>query len=452
MSSHPYDYDLFVIGAGSGGVRAARMAANMGVRTAVAEDGRLGGTCVNIGCVPKKLFVYASHFSDNFADAPGFGWSVGETSFDWPTLIANKDREIDRLNAVYGNLLDQSGVTLLPARASFVDAHTLRVGDTTVTADKILIATGGRPVVPELPGREHAIVSDHAFYLDELPDRIVINGGGYIAVEFAGIFHGLGVEVTQLYRGPMFLRGFDDDLRHHLADAMRNRGIDLRFDTNIERIEKGGDRFTASLTDGSTIDAGQIMYATGRAPNTVGLGLDDIGIELSKNGAVVVDQYSKTNIDHIYAVGDVTDRVALTPVAIHEAAALVRTVFADEPTPVDHHLIPTAVFSQPPMATVGCTEAHAREEHGEVDVYRSTFTPMHNTLSGRAEKMLMKMIVDRASQRVLGIHVLGPDAAEIVQGFAVAVKMGATKAQLDATIGIHPSAAEELVTMRDPVV
>lgn len=452
MSSHSYDYDLFVIGAGSGGVRAARMAANMGVRTAVAEDGRLGGTCVNIGCVPKKLFVYASQFADNFADAPGFGWSVGETSFDWSTLIANKDREIDRLNAVYGNLLDQSGVTLLPARANFIDAHTLRVGDTTATADKILIATGGHPVVPELPGREHAIVSDLAFYLDELPDRIVINGGGYIAVEFAGIFHGLGVEVTQLYRGPMFLRGFDDDLRHHLAETMRYRGIDLRFDTNIERIEKSGTGFTASLTDGSTINAGQIMYATGRAPNTTGLGLDDLGLELSKNGAIMVDQYSKTNLDHIYAVGDVTDRVALTPVAIHEAAAFVRTVFADEPTPVDHHLIPTAVFSQPSMATVGCTEAHAREEHGEVDVYRSSFTPMLNTLSGRAEKMLMKMIVDRASQRVLGIHVLGPDAAEIVQGFAVAVKMGATKAQLDATIGIHPSAAEELVTMRDPVV
>jgi len=444
--------DLFVIGAGSGGVRAARTAAAAGARVAVAESHRLGGTCVNVGCVPKKVFVFASSFARQFRDAVGFGWTVGATSFDWPTLRDAKDREIARLNGVYRGLLEGAGVEVVDGRARLLDAHTVVVGERSFTADRILVATGGRPVRPAIPGHELGLVSDDMFHLEELPARIVVVGGGYIAVEFAGILTGLGVEVVQLYRGSMFLRGFDDDVRRALADDMRRHGVDLRFEANVAALEHSGAGVRARLADGTTLETDAVLFATGRLPNTADLGLEDVGVELTANGAIVVDAHSRTTVPGIFAVGDCTDRMALTPVALAEAMAFVRTEFLGDPATVDYAHVPTAVFSQPQIGAVGLTEAEARAVyHDDVEIYRSRFRPMQHTLSGREETSVMKLVVRRSDRLVLGVHVLGGDAAEIVQGFAVAIVCGATKDQLDQTIGIHPTAAEELVTMREPV-
>ncbi|MBC8242496.1 MAG: glutathione-disulfide reductase [Alphaproteobacteria bacterium] len=443
-----YDFDLFVIGAGSGGVRASRIAAGHGARVAVAEEYRYGGTCVIRGCVPKKLFVYASHFSEDFEDAEAFGWSVGKVSFDWSKLVANKDREIDRLNGIYIKLLDGAGVRRYDGRARLLDTHTIEVAGETVSTEHILLATGGTPTMPDVPGIEHAISSNEAFHLETLPEHITIVGGGYIAVEFAGIFNGLGRSVTQLYRSEQILRGFDRDVRDHLAGEIRKKGIDLRTETNVTAIEKTENGYRLSLTNGESLDTGLIMYATGRHPNSGDLGLEAVGVELAKGGAVKVDEWSQTNIANIHAVGDLTDRIALTPVALMEGHAYADTVFGNLPRQPNHQDVPAAVFSQPSVGTVGLTEEQARAEIGEVDIYKSSFTPMKHTLTPSAEKTLMKLIVDAKTDRVLGCHVVGPDAAEMVQGIGIALKCNATKAQFDATVGIHPSAAEELVTMR----
>ena len=442
------DFDLFVIGGGSGGVRAARVAASLGARVALAEDRYLGGTCVNVGCIPKKLFVYASHFADDFEDAAGFGWTVPQRRFDWAKLIANKDLEIARLQGVYRTLLTNSGVEVLDGRATFVDPHTVAVGERFFRAANILVATGGWPKLPEIRGIENAITSNEAFQLAELPRRAAVVGGGYIAVEFAGIFHGLGVETSLVHRGPLFLRGFDEDVRETLAADMRERGVGLYFDTIVSAIDRGASGLQLHLGENRSIEVDLVLYATGRYPNTRGIGLEDVGVLLSSNGAVLVDQRSRSSVSHIFAVGDCTDRLNLTPVAIAEGHALALTLFGDREVIADHRNVPTAVFSQPPVGTVGLTEEQARQELGAVDVYRSTFRPLRHTLSGRNEKTMMKLLVDPATDRVVGCHMVGPDAGEIIQGFAVAVKCGATKAQFDATIGIHPTAAEEFVTMR----
>ena len=451
MTEHSHDYDLFVIGAGSGGVRAARMAAARGARVAVAESRQLGGTCVNVGCVPKKLMVYAAQFADAFDDAGGFGWTSADSSFSWPALIAAKDDEIARLNGVYQRLLEGSGVEIIEGRARLVDRHTIVVGDRRFTADAVLIATGGRPFVPDVPGAELGIVSDAVFSLKDLPPKVAIIGGGYIAVEFAGIMRGLGTEVSLIYRGPLFLRGFDNDIRATLAGEMAKRGIGLRFNMEVERLEtnaEGGIRVCGPT--GDEIDADLVLWATGRVANTDGLGLERVGVDLGDNGQVLVDEYSRTDVRGIFAIGDCTDRVALTPVAIAEAMALVETLDGN-PTAMDYDKIPSAVFSQPPIGTVGLTETEARSHCRKVTVYRSSFRPMKNTLAGRNEHTMMKLVVDGSTDEVLGVHMVGPDAGEIVQGFAVALKCGATKAQFDATVGIHPTAAEEFVTMREPV-
>jgi glutathione reductase (NADPH) len=446
-----YDYDLFTIGAGSGGVRASRMSASYGAKVAVAEERYLGGTCVNVGCVPKKLLVYASHFSEDFEDAKGYGWTVGERSFDWSKLIANKNEEIARLNGIYERILKNAGVEIHTGTATVVDPHTVSINGRNVTAKYILVATGGWPAVPDIPGKEHAITSNEAFYLPKLPKRIIVVGGGYIAVEFAGIFNGLGAEVTQLYRGPHFLRGFDDDVRVVLAEEMRKKGIDLRFNCNIARIVKQGDVYFAELEDGTEIETDLVMYATGRDPKSSGIGLEEAGVKLAKNGAVIVDDYFKTSVDSIYAIGDVIDRVALTPVALAEGMVLSANLFKGQSRMADYEDIPTAVFSQPNIGTVGLTEAQARQKYGEVDIYVSSFEPMKHSLTDSSERTLMKLIVDRASDRVVGFHMVGADAGEMTQGVAVALKCKATKAQFDATIGIHPTAAEEFVTMRQKV-
>ena len=446
-----YDYDLFTIGAGSGGVRASRMSAAYGARVAVAEERYLGGTCVNVGCIPKKLLVYGSHFAGDFEDAAGFGWTVGERAFDWPSLIRNKDQEIARLNSIYRGLLESHGVDLFEARARVLDPHTVEVDGRKVTAANVLVATGGWPTVPNVPGGEHAITSNEAFHLTEMPRRVVIVGGGYIAVEFAGIFNGLGAEVIQLYRGPLFMRGFDIDVRNTLADEMRKTGIDLRFDADITGIERNGGNLRATLKDGQTLETDAVMFATGRLPNTRGLGIEEIGVELARNGAVVVNERYQTNVPSIWALGDVTDRVKLTPVAIAEAMVFARNLFKGDVEPMHYRNIPSAVFSQPPVGTVGYTEEAARENCGEVDIYRADFRPLKHTLSGRDEKTMMKLIVERAGDRVVGCHMVGADAGEIIQGMAVAVNCGATKADFDRTVGIHPTAAEEFVTMREPV-
>ena len=446
-----YDYDLFVIGAGSGGVRASRVCASMGARVACAEERFLGGTCVNVGCIPKKLLVYASHFRDDFEAAQaGYGWTLGPRSFDWPTLVANKDREIARLNGIYRSLLEKAGVALIEERATLEGPHELRVGDRRVTAETILVATGGWPQVPKLPGCELAITSNEAFYLDRLPEHVTIVGGGYIAVEFACVFHGLGCAVTQLYRGPLFLRGFDDDVRAWLAQEMRGKGIDLRFDVNVASIEARGERRRATLTDGTVLDTDHVFFATGRVPNTASLGLEKAGVAVGARGEIPVDAHSRTNVPSVYAIGDVTDRIQLTPVAIHEAMCFAKTVYGGVPTRPDHRDVPHAVFSQPPIGTVGLTEAEARALGNPIHVYTSSFRALRDTLTGSDEKTHMKLVVDQRSDRVLGVHMVGPEAAEIVQGFGVALKCNATKAQFDATIGIHPTAAEELVTMREP--
>jgi len=451
MNKHGFDYDLFVVGAGSGGVRASRVAARYGARVAVAEESRLGGTCVNLGCVPKKLLVYASHFRDEFEDAVGFGWHPSSPGFDWATLIANKDREIERLNKVYRGLLEGAGVTILDGRARLIDRNTVELGGRRITAEKLLIATGSRPHLPSLPGIEYAITSNEAFHLPRLPERVMIVGGGYIAVEFAGIFSGLGCQVSQLYRGSLFLRGFDRDLRIELAEAMRHRGIDLRFDTDVARIARndGGD-LTVTLVSGEQLTTDLVMYAAGRTPNTAGLGLDVVGVEQAQDGAIVVDEYSQTTVPNIWAVGDVTNRLNLTPVAIAEGQAFVETVFNENPQKPDYDNVPTAVFSQPSLATVGLTEEAAREKHTAIDVYKAHFRPMKYTLSGRNERTLMKLCVERVSGKVIGAHMLGPDSAEIIQGIAIAIRAGVRKVDFDRTIGIHPSAAEEFVTMRTP--
>jgi glutathione reductase (NADPH) len=446
-----YDVDLFVIGAGSGGVRASRMAAGFGARVAVAESSRLGGTCVNLGCVPKKLMVYASTFSAAAEDARGFGWTVPQPTFDWATLITNKDREIARLNSIYRELLEGAGVRVMEGRARLRDRHTIEVDGTVVTADRILVSTGGRPFKSEIPGNELSITSDEIFHLDRQPKRIVIAGGGYIAVEFAGILNGMGSEVTLVYRGPLFLRGFDDDVRSTLADEMGKRGVDLRFETLIDRIERNGDGLVATTNHGDVLETDQILSAMGRLPNTAGLGLEKIGVELSDRGAVVVNEQLESSVPGIYALGDCIDRIALTPVALAEGMALAETLFNNNPTVVDYADVPSAVFSQPPIGTVGLTEAQAHDQGFDVIVYRSAFRPMVHTLSGRDERTMMKLVVDKPSDRVLGVHMVGSDAGEIVQGIAIALKARATKATFDSTIGIHPTSAEEFVTMRTPI-
>ncbi len=449
-----YDFDLFVIGAGSGGVRAARMAAGHGAKVAIAEEYRVGGTCVIRGCVPKKLFVYASQFSESFEDAKGFGWDVGASRFNWQRLIDAKDREIDRLNGIYVANLKNSGVEIIPSRAEIADRHTITLVNENrqVTARIILVATGSTPQMPaDVRGIEHAISSNEAFHLDKLPDHVTIVGGGYIAVEFAGIFNGLGVSVSLLYRGEEILRGFDDDLRSALHSEMVKKGIDVRVMSDVSAIGKSGGSYTLELKNGDTLNTGLVMYATGRIPNVEGLGLSALGVKMGWNGYIIVDEFSRSSVDNIYAVGDVTHRMNLTPVAIREGAAFVETVFNDTPTSVDYEDIPTAVFSQPELGTVGLTEALARERYKKLDVYKAHFRPMKHTLTGRDEKILMKLLVCGETGKVVGAHFMGPDAGELVQLAGVALKMGATKSDFDRTVAVHPSAAEELVLMREPV-
>ncbi len=446
-----FDYDLFVIGAGSGGVRAARIAARYGAKVAVAEEYRVGGTCVIRGCVPKKLFVYASKFAEEFEDAIGFGWTTDKVSFDWATLVENKDREIDRLNKAYIRNLEGAGAELILERATVEDANTVRLASgRKVTARYILVATGATPFVPRhLPGHELAITSNEAFHLERLPSRIVIVGGGYIAVEFAGIFSGLGVETVLVCRGAQILRGFDDDIRNHLAGEMKKKGVELRTQADVSAIERSGTGVRVTLNDGTGFGAGQIMFATGRIPNVMDLGLDKVGVELTPHYAIKVDEYSRTTVPSIYAVGDVTNRANLTPVAIREGHAFADTVFGGKDVKVDHALIPTAVFSQPEIGTVGLTEAQARESFRAVDIYKTSFRPMKHTLSGRDERMLMKLVVDGETDRVLGCHICGTDAGEMAQLLGISLRLGAKKSDFDATMAVHPTAAEELVTMRE---
>jgi glutathione reductase (NADPH) len=444
-----YDVDLFVIGAGSGGVRAARIAAGYGARVMVAEEFRVGGTCVIRGCVPKKLMVYASRYADDFREADGFGWAVAKPSFNWSKLIAAKDREIDRLEAAYRNTLGKAGVTLREARATIEDAHHVRLSTgERISARYILIATGARPSMePAIPGGELGITSNEVFDLKELPARILVIGAGYIAVEFAGIFNGLGSKVTLLHRGDKLLRGFDEEIRDHLGAAYTARGIDLCLNRTVEALQKSEDGITASLSDGTSLTVDQVLVATGRIPNTTGLGLEKLGIALDKAGAVPVNSVSQTIIPSIYAVGDVTNRVNLTPVAIREGHAFADTVFGGKPTHFDPKLIPTAVFSSPEIGVVGLTEAQARAR-GEVVIFKTSFRPMKVTLSGGAERTFMKLVVDAASDRILGVHIMGETSGEMIQLAGIAVSMGATKADFDQTLAVHPTAAEELVTMR----
>jgi glutathione reductase (NADPH) len=445
-----YDYDLFVIGAGSGGVRAARLAAELGAHVGIAEEYRIGGTCVIRGCVPKKLLVYGSSYGTAFADARGFGWTCDDLRFDWPTLIGNVRREVDRLNGVYTRTLERAGVDRFMTHATLEDPHTVHLGagNAAASAKTILIATGSHPMIPDFPGREHVISSNQCFELERLPGSIVIIGAGYIGMEFASIFRGCGVAVTVLYRGDQVLRDFDSDLRDGLAEAMRNRGIDLRMDTDVASVEKDGSGYRVHLKRGGSVAADLVMAATGRVPTTSGLGLEHAGVALGPNGRIAVDEFSKSSVDNIYAVGDVTDRKNLTPVAVHDANAFAETLFNDKPTPVDYTFIPTAVFSQPEIGTVGLSEGKAREKFGTVDIYKISFRPLRSMVSGRDEKTLMKLVIDMKSDTVLGCHVFGPDAAEIVQMAAIAMRLGVTKAQFDATMALHPSAAEELVTLR----
>jgi glutathione reductase (NADPH) len=447
-----YDYDLFVIGAGSGGVRAARLAAASGARVAVAEEHRVGGTCVVRGCIHKKFMVYASEFASHFKAAEGYGWSVGETRFDWPRFLEAKDIEIARLSGIYVTNLRNAGADLIHGRATLEDAHTIALAgqDKRITAEKILVATGGWPTLPDVPGAEHAITSNEAFHLSQLPKRALVVGGGYIAVEFASIFNSLGVETTLLYRGANILRGFDDDVRAHLAGELERRGITVMLGCEHRSLEKTATGVVSHLSSGHAVESDVVMFATGRAPNTAGLGLEAAGVALGARGEVIVDDFSRTNVENIWAVGDVTDRINLTPVAIREAAAFAETEFRGHPTRFDHDLVASAVFSQPPVGSVGLGEGEARHGGRKIDIYRSVFRPMKATFYGGEERMLMKLVVEADSGRVLGCHVVGPDAPEIIQMAAIALKLGVTKSQWDQTCAVHPTAAEELVTMREP--
>ncbi|MCL6269458.1 glutathione-disulfide reductase [Sansalvadorimonas sp. 2012CJ34-2] len=445
-----FDYDLFVIGAGSGGVRASRMASATGARVAVAEGRFLGGTCVNIGCVPKKLFVYGAHYAEDFEDARGYGWTVEGAKFDWPTLRDNKTKEIERLNGIYGNVLSNAGVELINGYARVVDKHTVEVEGKQFSAERILVAPGAKPFVPEFPGREHVITSDDAFYLEEFPRKVIVVGGGYIAVEFAGIFHGLGAETVLSYRKDLFLRGFDLDVRETLRDEMTAKGVDLRFNSSVTKVEKNADgTLTVTWGDDSTEVCDTVLYATGRVPSTGKIGLEDVGVDMAANGAIKVNDNFQSSVPSIYALGDVIDRMQLTPVALSEAMALVNHLYGDkEPVEMDYTNIATAVFSQPNIGTVGLTEEQARENYSNIKVFKSRFRHMKHTLSGREEKTFMKLVVDEETDKVLGCHMVGADAGEILQGLAVALKAGATKKIFDSTVGIHPTAAEEFVTMR----
>jgi glutathione reductase (NADPH) len=451
VSQSAGEVDLFVIGAGSGGVRAARIAAGHGARVTIAEEYRVGGTCVIRGCVPKKLLVYASRFAREFEDAAGFGWTLRAPAFDWPTLIANKDQEIARLEAAYTANLDKAGVKIVKSRAVLDDPYTVRLATgERVKAAHILVATGAAPQRPAIPGIEHVITSNEAFHLPFLPRRVLVQGGGYIAIEFACIFAGLGAEVTLVYRGDNILRGFDDDVRSHLRGELEKSGITVITGRTVAAVEHSGHAYPVRLSDGRWIDVDKVMFALGRAPNVAGLGLEAAGVSIASSGAVVVDAYSRTRVPHIYAIGDVTNRINLTPVAIREGHAFADTVFGGRPTAVDHRNVPTAVFSEPEVGVVGVTEAQAREQFPRVDVYKATFRPLKATLSGSHTRVLMKLVVDGTSDRVLGCHIVGEGAAEMIQTLAIAVKMGATKADFDATLALHPTAAEELVTMRTP--
>jgi glutathione reductase (NADPH) len=433
-------------------VRASRVSAGYGAKAAIAESDRFGGTCVNVGCIPKKLFSYAAHFREDFETAAAFGWTVGEPRFDWPTLLANKDREIARLNGIYERVLSLAGVEILRGRATVVDPHTVRMGSRNITAKHILVATGSWPHVPEIPGRELGISSNEAFRLERLPRRALLVGGGYIAVEFASIFHGLGVETTLAYRGKRLLRGFDAELGERLGEEMKAKGVTIRFGAEPTSIVKRRDgSLEVKFADGSRHETDLVMFATGRHPNSANLGLEAAGVKLAEDGAVIVDKYSNSSVGSIHAIGDLTNRVNLTPVATAEAMWLARTLFHNEPTAIDHENIPTTVFSNPNVATVGLSEESARERFGAVDIYKTSFRALKLTLGERVERTFMKLVVDRASQVVVGAHMLGPDAGEVIQGIAIAVKLGATKAQFDATLGIHPTAAEEFVTLRERV-
>lgn len=447
-----FDFDLFVIGGGSGGVRAGRVTAQLGKRVALAEEDRYGGTCVVRGCVPKKLMVYASEFSQTFKDAVGYGWEIGEATFSWPKLFEAKNKELNRLETLYRKGLTDNGVTVFDQRARLKDAHTVVLADGSEhTAETILIAAGGHPFVPPVKGGEHAITSNEIFLLPDLPKRVLVVGGGYIACEFACILKGMGAEVHQFYRGAQILRGFDGEVRGHVADEMLAKGIDLHVGTEVTEIVKRDDGLHVACTNGSVCIVDTVLYATGRIPNTKGLGLNEVGVETAPNGAILVDEYSRSTVSSIYAVGDVTDRVNLTPVAIRDAMCFVETAFKGNPTPVDHDLIATAIFTQPEIGTVGMAEDDALAQGLDISIYRSAFRPMANILAGRDGRMLMKLIVDRGDRKVLGCHIVGHGAGEMIQMAAVAIKMGATKEDFDRTTAVHPTAAEELVTMREPV-
>ncbi|TVR82574.1 MAG: glutathione-disulfide reductase [Rhodospirillales bacterium] len=444
-----YDFDLITIGAGSGGVRATRLAGGYGARTAIVEQSRVGGTCVMRGCVPKKLLIYGAHVAEDIADAAGYGWTIEDARFNWPALITAKNRELERLEAIYERILRENGVRLLRGSGRLVDPHTVAVNGETYTAERILIACGGWPATPAIPGIEHVISSNEALDLMSLPKRLVIVGGGYIGVEFAGIFNALGVDVTMVIRAGAVLRGFDEDVRDCVTHDLEKRGVRMVRESEVRSIEKGADAYTLRIAGSDTLlETDLVMYATGRAPNTGSLGLAAVGVAVKESGAIVVDEWNRSSVESVFALGDCTDRVQLTPVAITEGRAFAETFFHDNPMKVDYQAIPSAVFSQPPVGTVGLSETEARR-HGAVDVYVSRFKPLKHTLSGRDETTMVKMVVDAASQRVLGCHMVGPDAPEIVQGLAIALKCGATKADFDATIGIHPTAAEEFVTLRD---
>ncbi|SUA66044.1 Glutathione reductase [Oligella urethralis] len=446
-----YQYDLFVIGAGSGGVRAARFAAQAGAKVAIAESKDLGGTCVNVGCIPKKLYSYAAQFNEAFSEAAGYGWSVGETSLDWEVLKRQRAQEITRLNGIYDNLIKNSGAELIRGWAKLLDEHTVEVEGQQYSAKYILVVPGGWPMVPDIPGKEHVITSNEVFDLPVFPKRFLIVGGGYIACEFSSIFNALGSQVTQLYRGEQVLRGFDGDIRQHISEEMRKAGVDLRVQSDVASIEKKADHYLVHLKNNDTLEVDAVMYATGRVPRTADLGLERVGVTLGQRGEILVDENYRSNIPSIFALGDVTDRVQLTPVATGEAMVLVDYLFGKGERKLSYDNIPTAVFTHPNIGTVGLTEEEAREQFDEVVIYRTDFRPLKHTLSGSSARTMMKLVVDKASDRVVGLHMVGDDAGEITQGFAVAIKAGATKAVFDSTIGIHPTAAEEFVTMRQPV-